>query len=350
MPNFDGGHYFLTVLAPVRTDFIQDKIPGRSRSHRAQLAQKLALIPTGKQTAASPDNAWPSPFTRNTLNHLARFVIIDGPAFNGRNSGDSLVAAIQGIDPLVPQPVDRFDRPYLLFAADIDAQYGDGDAALRAYTDALWATMQDDLTVIFGHCAGFDGITTADAFHTYIRRCQVETTMPFNDYWAHDELKAKPSTTKSKSSKSTSLFDVGKWFVGTIGAWLVTLILDGLLKYFRVSGRPQRILHWITSRLGIAILVVLALLVVLIFFAYRFFMRAGRKPFPTAPGSDLPSVLKSLFIQQHFTHLAIEAQGLDAAALHARFGVFLKATQPADPQRPTQAPGEFHAPALEAPQ
>ena len=30
MPNLDGGHYFLTVLAPVRTDFIQDAIPGRS--------------------------------------------------------------------------------------------------------------------------------------------------------------------------------------------------------------------------------------------------------------------------------------------------------------------------------
>ena len=43
--------------------------------------------------------------------------------------------------------------------------------------------MKDDLEVIFGHCAGFDGVDTAEKFHGYIRKCQVETTMPFNDYW-----------------------------------------------------------------------------------------------------------------------------------------------------------------------
>ena len=349
MPNFDGGHYFLTVLAPVRTDFIQDKIPGRSRSHRAQLAQKLALIPTGKQTAASPDNAWPSPFSRNTLNHLARFVLIDGPAFNGRNSGDSLVAAIQGVDPLVPQPIDRFERPYLLFAADIDAQYGDGDAALRTYTDALWTTMRDDLTVIFGHCAGFDGITTADAFHTYIRRCQVETTMPFNDYWAHDELKAKPSTPKKASTFNLATFAM-KLVGWAACAWAVALLLDIILSAFHLHGPVQYWASWIVLRFGIGLLALLVVVAIAAWIAYRYFMNKGLKPFPTAPGSDLPSVLKSLFIQQHFTHLAIEAQGLDAAALHARFGAFLKAAQPGDPQRPTQAPGEFHAPALEAPQ
>ena len=34
MPNLDGGHYFLTVLAPIRTDTMIDPIIGRSRSHR----------------------------------------------------------------------------------------------------------------------------------------------------------------------------------------------------------------------------------------------------------------------------------------------------------------------------
>ena len=42
--------------------------------------------------------------------------------------------------------------------------------------------------MIFGHCVGFEGVATADDFHDYITRCQVETTMPFNDYWA-DGLK-----------------------------------------------------------------------------------------------------------------------------------------------------------------
>src|SRR5829696_8842078 len=182
MPNLDGGHYFLTVLAPIRVDLIADEIPGRSRSHRQQLAQKLALLATGRQTAASPPDAWPSPFAANTLNHMARFVIIGGPPYNGRLSGDTLLGVLRDINPLIPQPVDRLSVPYLLFAADIDAP-GDADDALRAYTDTLWATMKDDLEVIFGHCAGFDGVDTAEKFYGYTSarsrpRCHSTTTGP----------------------------------------------------------------------------------------------------------------------------------------------------------------------------
>ncbi len=137
MPNLDGGHYFLTVLAPIRVDLIVDKIPGRSRSHRHQLAQKLALLATGRQTAASPPDAWPSPFAANTLNHLARFVIIGGPPYNGRLSGDTLLGVLRDINPLTPQPVDRLSVPYLLFAADIDAPGDGGRRAARLHRHAL---------------------------------------------------------------------------------------------------------------------------------------------------------------------------------------------------------------------
>jgi hypothetical protein len=76
---------------------------------------------------------------------------------------------------------------------------------------------------------------------------------------------------------------------------------------------------------------------------YRQTLGSAAKPLPTAPGSDLPSVLKALFIQQNFTRFAIEAQGLSDAALHARFGAFLGAVRPAEPS-PTQKPGEIRAP------
>ena len=36
---------------------------------------------------------------------------------------------------------------------------------------------------MFGHCVGFDTVADAATFQNYILRCQVETTMPFNDYW-----------------------------------------------------------------------------------------------------------------------------------------------------------------------
>jgi hypothetical protein len=74
--------------------------------------------------------------------------------------------------------------------------------------------------------------------------------------------------------------------------------------------------------------------------------RRAKPPFPTAPGSDLPTILKALFLQQHFTDLAIEGQGLDDGALHARFGDFLELARPDQPT-PAQVPGECHSIALE---
>jgi hypothetical protein len=58
-------------------------------------------------------------------------------------------------------------------------------------------------------------------------------------------------------------------------------------------------------------------------------------------------VLKALFVQQHFTQFAIEAQGLDDATLYERFGAFLAAVKPSSKLDPTQPPGEICAPAVE---
>lgn len=340
MPNLDGGHYFLTVLAPIRVDIMIDPDEiGRSRSHRQLLAQKLALLATGKQTAESPPNARPSPFSLNTLNHLARFVIIHGPAFNGRISSDALVSAVRAVNPLAPQPVDQLGTPFLLFAADIDAQ-AEGDA-LRTYTDQLWATMKRDLVIIFGHCVGFDGIDSADGFHAYIKRCQIETTMPFNDYWP-DGLDVKDKTLEIGALKP-----VGIAAAGAILIWLAVLLLHGV---FAVFGVHNAFAQWIATAAtwGVAVVSLLVILTLLMAWGlYRKVFHLGMTPFPTAPGADLPSVLKSLFIQQHFTRFAIEAQGLDDTALHARFGAFLGAVKPDDPAEPTQQAGEIRAPAAE---
>lgn len=313
--DLDGGHLFLTVLAPV----LAGDAPGPHgvpRSHRHLLAERLALLPTGQQTEASPGDAPASPFARNPLNHLARLVIIDDPAFNGREPGNTLVGAALNRDPLVPQPVDALPNPYLLFAAEVDAQGKTAAQALADYCAALWATMAAELTDIFGHCRGFTA--SAAGFHDYVRRCQVETTMPFNDYWPHDELTQAPSALRGP------LIVAGVAAVAAIGAAI----------WAAVRHRP-----------GIALLAVVALVLV-VYLLYRIALAIGARPFPTAPGSDLPGVLKALFLQQAFTHFVTDQQGADAAALHAAFGRFLAAAQPAAPA-PTQAPGVVAAPPLE---
>jgi hypothetical protein len=339
MPNLDGGHYFLTVLAPIRVDLIVDKIPGRSRSHRHQLAQKLALLATGRQTAASPPDAWPSPFAANTLNHLARFVIIGGPPYNGRLSGDTLLGVVRNINPLTPEPVDRLSVPYLLFAADIDAP-GDGDAALRAYTGKLWATMNKDLLEIFNHCAGFDGVDTAEKFNSYVSKCQVETTMPFNDYWP-DGLPVGNATLPI-----TPLKWIGIVAAFGLATWLLALLLNGVFTVCGVDGGFVRLVAKVAAWGAVIVPLLIGVAVLVAYGLYRWILRRGQVPLPTAPGCDLPSVLKSLYLQQHFTRFAIEAQGLSDAELHARFGAFLAAVKPADAS-PTQPPGEMRAPHVE---
>jgi hypothetical protein len=339
VPDFDGGHYFLTVLAPVRTDRIVDPIPGRSRSHRHQLAQKLSLMFTGRQTEWSPKNDPPSPFAGNALNHFARFVIIDGPAYNGRLSGDTLVSAIRKINPLAPQPVDGLSTPYLLFAADIDAA-GDGEAALHAYTDQLWQTMERHLRVIFDHCVGFENVETAAEFYQYIRRCQVETTMPFNDYWP-DGLDV-----------GTAKLPTGALLVTAIVAavalviWLAALLVNGV---FTILDAHNTFAQIIAKVAGWGVIIVPLLIGVVLlgaYMLYRWILHRGSTPFPSAPGSDLSSVLKALFVQQHFTRFAIEVQGVDEVTLHQRFGAFLDAVRPSE-AAPTQPPGEIRAPAVE---
>lgn len=313
MPSLDGGHYFLTMLAPVRTGNMVDPVTGAVRSHRHLLRQALALLPAGCQTAASQPDAPPSPFARNTLNHLARFVVIDGPAYNGRESGDTLVGLARSTDPLVAQPVDVLTTPFLLFAADVDAQNLDGPTALRRYTDTLWATMRPELDATFGHCLGFDSVTDAAGFNAYVVRCQIETTMPFNDYWA-DGLVAPAAPLGAVAAVAAVVFAAAAYAAVTRG-WPGVALAAGLVA-------------------------------LLLYGAWRFIIGWGARPFPTAPNSDLPSVLKALFLQQAFTGFAGKAQGLDDATLHARFGTFLAATNPAAAS-PALIPGTIAAPHVE---
>jgi hypothetical protein len=73
--------------------------------------------------------------------------------------------------------------------------------------------------------------------------------------------------------------------------------------------------------------------------AYRWVMRHGGKPFPMAPNSDLPSILKALYIQRRVIGFAIAMQGKDEQTLYRSFGTFLEEHRPKDTSLKTQQPG-----------
>jgi hypothetical protein len=310
MPNFDGGHYFLTVLVPVRTDVLVTD-DGQTCSPVAALHRALLVLPTALQSPETERIGINSPFSRATRTHFARFAILTDVVFNGRNPRNSLQVALRGPNPVLAEPVDQLPCPYLMFVADFDARSGD-ESELRSYLDELWRTMSRELTSIFDTCEGFKGIKDSRGFQDYVLRCQIETTMPFNDYWTE--------TPRLPSLSVETLI----WPPLAAAAVTALAVLLGLF-----HGGP-----WF----GIAALG-LAALAVSLFVAYRRVMRQGAEPFPTAPDSDLPSVLKALYLQQAFTRFAIDNQGRDDAALHAAFGKFLAEHKPADPSGPTQPAG-----------
>ncbi len=181
MPNYDGGHYYLTALLPISTAVLTEQ--GQQRKSPIQLVRKaLAVLPTALQTPTSTNLGINSPFSRNNRTHFARFVVIENVTYNGRDPEDAIKVALSGVNPVLPQPQDNLSCPFLLFVADFDANSGD-PAELTAYLKELWATMQPELVDVFGHCIGFQSTVTGDDFGRYIQRGQIETTMPFNDYW-----------------------------------------------------------------------------------------------------------------------------------------------------------------------
>ena len=312
MPSYDGGHYFLTMLAPIRTDSVS--IQGRHyRSHVDLLREALTRLPTARQNVVTRNSRLNSPFARNRLNHLVRFFVIDDVVFNGRVSGNSLIDQVRGINPIIAQPMDRLLCSYLLFAADIDAAAA-GEGALRTYTDELWSTMRAELTEVFQHCLGFDAVQDADGFFRYVERCQLETTMPFNDYWID------PLPTKSVPFKA---------MLGALAGVSAATLCAFVLHVLGIGDRPWGELSlWglgVTLALGVG--------------GYRYLVVKGEQPFPTAPNSDLPSVLKALYLQQRFTDFAIANQGVDAGALYRDFRTFIAQHRPDDLDDPTQPPG-----------
>jgi hypothetical protein len=333
MPNFDAGHYFLTVLAPVRAGRGAAVDGRQADSYRQRLLETLARLPQSEATANSRGAAARSPFARNRMTHLARFVLIDDLPYNGREAGDALLDRFAGADPLAQQQVDRLPAPYLLFAAEFDAKDG-SEASLRLYTDALWADMRPELEAIFGACHGFEAAEGAEGFFRYIQRCQIETTMPFHDY---DPVEPQRLDLQDLLPLPIdALRRLRRLLPPLAAAWGVVLLLALLLGLMLGGALPR-----IAIGLLLGSLLLLALGLGAAWFLLRRFWRRALAlgAAPLQRSASLPEVLKALYLQQHFADFVIATQGAAPAALHAEFGRFIARHRPAEVEEPSQAPG-----------
>ncbi|WP_237215225.1 hypothetical protein [Falsiroseomonas oryziterrae] len=330
MPNFDGGHYFLTALIPVKTTPTQDpRASDWVTSHTHCLREALASMPTALQTWATEGTGINSPFARDPRTHFARLVVLDDVAFNGRDHQDAIVTAlkaalgsalgrrIEGGDPTQPRPVDHLPHPYLIFVCDFDAASGE-PGELEGYLRGLWSVMDTEWHEILQHCHGYDRAQGAEGFARLIMRCQVETTMPFNDYY--HPFPALPSMSLGPVVAPLAVAAV----------LLVVGLLGGLLTAW-FGGRGA--MWWWAALIGLVGVPLAGV------YAYRAIVSRAQAPLPTGHRADLVSVVKALYLQQAFTRFAIAHQGASPAALHAAFGAFLRTHRPEDPTAPTQPRG-----------
>jgi hypothetical protein len=308
MASIDGGHYFLTVLAPVRRRW--DKAPdGEISAPIILLREKLAKLPTAMQTPESTDSGRISPFAASSMTHFARFAVIDRLGYNGYAAADPVLTTLN-----LQRPVEyreELARPYLLFTAEFDAPSGSSSYDLAVYLRELWDVMRDDLVEIFQNCVDFhpDTISTAADFISYIKRCEIETTMPFNYYWANSP------TLPTLTARGLA-----------IGAGVTALVL---------GGGAWWLLHRWLPIIAILIGIAAAIIGAIGFVAWRI-KALGDKRFPAPPDSDLPSVLKALHLQSTFGQFVIANQMADHEQLHSAFGAYLAENRPhaAEPTHP----------------
>lgn len=310
MPTIDGGHIFLTLLVPVKLGDVLHP-DGQITTHSHILREELSNLPTAQQSPVSIGTGLSSPFARCRRTHFLRFLVIDQPMFNGKDASNPLVDAVTGKSRLVHQPFDVLSRPWLVLSADIDRRAEEADDGVESWAEGLWARTEPEMRAIFSHCHGFDSVNSGPEFARWLKRCQLDTTMSFNDYW-----QGRPPL-KGETLKSLAI----RLGVVALG---VTALMWLLI-------RPAS-MWWL---LAFALLGVVAGAAAA---AWALWSK-GRKAFPAAPDSDLKSVLKSLHVQQRFALFAGKVQGLEGDALHAAFGKFLADVRPEDLESPTQAPG-----------
>lgn len=329
MPNFDGGHYFLSSLIPIRQGLVASRSDvGNSFSHTHALREILSILPTQNPAGKSNPGEGPglqnssslnpaaAPFSRDLRTHFCRMVVIDDLAFVGRQHEDAILTAIRKVNPVIPGPVDHLPNDFLALIIDFDAA-DDSEQTLKTYLQGLWGVMSRELTAIFQHCDGFDHSSPAESFVRQVIHGQVETTMSYNDYYWQGEpglWQGSPSL-PNKLSKVVGLplaaaviAVVAVCFLGPAG-WLIRLVL-------------------VVAILGLTVLWLLQ----------RMF-KVGMEPFPTAPRSDLQSVLKALYLQRKFIDFMLANQGSNPQVLQANFSDFIRFHQPQSIAAPTQSPG-----------
>lgn len=147
MANKRGKAYGLTLLCPIRPGVSKDGSDAdlAGQSHAASLRAYLERLGMHED----------SPLARVPNTYLARFYVLSDVFYQGK-----------------PAVYEHLKSQYLVFSSNFHGE-------LEPYLEGMWNGMKEEVHKIWSHCVGFESVTGAASFITYIKKCQVKTTFFF---------------------------------------------------------------------------------------------------------------------------------------------------------------------------
>jgi len=183
MGSISGNAYALTALCPIRKGIVVGEEIAYSDKVRDNL-QNWNILPN-------------SPMAQVPQTYLCRYFVLDD-VYTESLSGGSAPDTLNDWLPVVPDSIrrsampahDRLQSSYLVFSCNLHGgPKGDVDSYLRG----MWNAISGPIREAWGYCYGFDQVTDAASFVTYMHKCMLPATLFFvgsNDDPLPEQLKA----------------------------------------------------------------------------------------------------------------------------------------------------------------
>lgn len=156
MANKSGKAYALTTLCPIVNGRIVDDNGIERESYDKAVRRLLQDIPLNEDSF----------FARVDNTYFARLFILNDVFFQQGNEFEQ----------------DHLKSKYLCFNSNF---HGD----LDVYLTKMWDSCEHEIRTVWQYCVGFNRVNTAHEFITYIKDCQLNTTLFFNG--SNDESLSK---------------------------------------------------------------------------------------------------------------------------------------------------------------
>lgn len=167
--NVSGNACVLTVLSPIRNDCTEDGLAYANKVR--DLLQRWNFESN-------------SPMTGVPGTYLCRFFVLDDVVTESLPTGSAL-DVVRDLSPYVTDTMrhhampgnDRLKSRYLVFTVTF---HGGPAADLDGYLRGMWQAIENRIREVWCYCYGFDQVSNAETFISYMKNCQLPAALFFN--------------------------------------------------------------------------------------------------------------------------------------------------------------------------